>query len=72
MTEKQYIKIILVRTTPKTKIYEVRNILSEDLIGYIRYHNHWRKYTFENMGNIIMDSGCMKQIASFLDSRKKK
>ena len=67
-----YLKFELVEQKPKTMIYSVLSVVSNELLGHIKWHNSWRKYVFFPLENTIFDSSCLTEIRDFIDFLMKK
>jgi hypothetical protein len=54
----------------KTNIWSVKNCLSGVLLGWVKWRGGWRKYVLETeAAKTAFDSGCLREIADFLDER---
>ncbi len=53
----------------KTVIWTVTNTLSGMILGLVKWRGAWRKYVFETEAGRVFDSGCLREIATFLDDR---
>lgn len=66
MKDYKYIKFILVKEKPKTKVF---NCVSKEIrIGEVRWYPRWRKYCYFPVDNSLYDSGCLADIQDFLDT----
>lgn len=65
--ESKCLSFIEVNPKPKTKVYEVRNKLSADLLGYVQWYAPWRKYCFHvYVGSLVFYAGCLTEITNFM------
>jgi len=54
----------------KTKVFEVRNKLCGDLLGYVKWYGPWRKYCyFAGSAGLVFDANCLGDIKDFIDKR---
>lgn len=53
----------------KTRIWWVRNIVTDFRVGVVKWHGAWRKYCFFPSPDTLFDSDCMALIAEFLNDR---
>lgn len=63
----KWIRFDEVGDTGKTKIFEVRSLEGEFLLGEIRWFGRWRKYAFFPDADTIFERDCLMDIADFLD-----
>lgn len=49
------------------KVYKCYNTESEAFLGQVSWHGGFRKYSFFSEPNIVFESQCLKDIASFLE-----
>jgi len=73
----KYLSFIETDSKPKTKVFEVRNNISKDLLGFVKWYAPWRKYCFfTRQYELVFDAGCLADIQDFIDTlmeeRKKK
>ena len=68
MKNNKYIEFNLVRLNKKTKVYCVRNIKSQMILGFIKWYGAWRQYCFEPIISdiAIFSSGCLIDISNFI------
>ncbi len=66
----KYIEFNLVQQKPKTSIYAVRNIKSQDIIGWIKWYPQWRQYCFFPEPNCIFSVDCLECIIKFINVSK--
>lgn len=52
-------------TSGKTQIYTVHNSDSGTLLGEVRWHGPWRKYTFVPAAFTVFEEDCLRDIADF-------
>ena len=69
--KKSFIEFNLVQRKPKTGVWVVRNINSQLIIGWIRWHNAWRQYCFFPEPNCVFSNGCLHDIINFIGGIKK-
>lgn len=50
----------------KTEIWTVRNSDNQALLGEIRWHGPWRKYTFVPAPLTVFEEDCLRDIANFV------
>lgn len=59
----------------KTDIYDIWTKDGLSYLGAIRWHAHWRKYTFQPANDTIFDNQCLGDIITFItklmEDRKK-
>lgn len=53
--------------TGKTKVYNCYNTEYNSLLGQVKWYAGFRKYSFFAAPNIVFETQCLKDIASFLD-----
>ncbi len=63
---KQWIYFLLTEEKPKTKVWEIRTIEKDDLLGYIKWYPRWRKYSFFPCNNTVYENTCLHDIADFI------
>jgi len=66
-----YIEFNLVEQKPKTAVYAVRNIKSQNIIGWIRWYPPWRQYCFFPESNTVYSVGCLNEINTQIALLKK-
>lgn len=52
----------------KTKVWNVRNIRTNEVVGQVKWHGPFRKYCFYPEPGYLFDKECLLQIASKLGS----
>ena len=56
------------KTDTKTKRFNVKNKLSNDLLGCIKWYAPWRKYCFFILSSdLIFDAYCLNDISDFIN-----
>lgn len=45
----------------KTKTFQVKNIVTGDMLGTVTWSPHWRQYVFDD-GEIFMAEGCLYEV----------
>jgi hypothetical protein len=69
MKEYKYLKFIEVEAKTKTKVFEVRNKLYGDLLGFVKWYAPWRKYClFLDSAGIVFDANCLADIHDFINT----
>jgi hypothetical protein len=67
MNEYKYLSFIELEPKAKTKHFEVRNKLSDCLLGYVKWYSPWRKYCyFTYCPGLVFDAGCLADIQDFI------
>lgn len=63
-----YISIEDVGTSPsgKTKRFEVRAKLGNDVLGHISWYAAWRKYCFAPLAKTFYEETCLREIADYI------
>lgn len=64
----EYLEFKLYKELPKTKVFNVINKKSENLLGRIGWYPQWRQYVFIPAFQTIYSSGCLKDIKDFIDN----
>lgn len=54
-------------STGKTKIFHCQNKENGSFLGVVKWYSPFRKYSFFPEINIVFETQCLKDIASFLD-----
>lgn len=67
ITEFKWIYFSAVNSTGKTTVYNCYNKESETFLGQVKWYGPFRKYSFFPEANIVFETQCLKDIASFLD-----
>jgi hypothetical protein len=67
MYQYKYICFKLEGDTGKTKVFACLNTEHASLLGLVRWYGPWRRYSFFPEANIVFETQCLKDIASFLD-----
>ena len=63
----KYLVFNVLKELPKTHVYEVKNRLTGVPIATIRWYGPWRKYTLQPLSDTIWNTGCLKEVADFID-----
>jgi hypothetical protein len=63
----KWIEFTLQHDTGKTKVYNCYNKEYGSLLGQVKWYAAFRKYSFFPENNIVFETQCLKDIASFLD-----
>lgn len=64
----RYLNFEQVITNNKTLTYNVKNNVTNTLLGSISWHNHWRKYVFFPVGNMLFDASCLSEVISKMEA----
>jgi len=69
-TEYKYIKFV---QTTLADHWNCLNRKSETELGSVSYYKQWRQFVFEpdELGDVIFNSSCLRDIAHFLDQLNK-
>lgn len=67
MTRYKYIHFVEIAKRPKTSLFSCRNNKSGAELGRVCWYRPWRQYCFSAWGNEVYSSGCLRDIAQFLD-----
>jgi len=68
----KYMSATPVETKTKTSVYSINNVTHGDVLGVVKWNGAWRQYCFFTTGEIILSSGCMKDLQEFLDEINKR
>lgn len=60
-----------IKDTGKTKIWRVES-QDENSLGLIQWWVGWRRYVFVPNEGTLFDSGCLKEITTFIDAEMQK
>ena len=63
----KYLKFVLVKFKPKTKVYAVVSINHGDELGRIEWFSRWRQYCFMPLGMTVWNNNCLDDIQKFLN-----
>lgn len=63
----KYIHFEQMGHTGKTAIYICQNTENGSVLGYVKWFARWRKYAFFPVPEVVFETQCLKDIASFLD-----
>lgn len=66
-TQFKWIYFSAVVNTGKTTVYNCYNKEHETFLGQVKWYGAFRKYSFFPEPNIVFETQCLKDIASFLD-----
>ena len=58
-----------IRDTGKTKLWEVRNKVSGDLLGQVRWYGPWRQYCFMPKSCTVFSGTCNTEISTFIEEQ---
>jgi len=64
--ETKYLRFVVVRYKPKTKVIAVVSKSSEEELGRIEWFSRWRQYCFMPNGMTIWNTDCLKDIENLL------
>ena len=69
----KYLDFCIMPRDPKKKTdsWEVRNKEYNTLLGVVKWHGAWRKYSFFVNGDFIFEEDCLTDIARFLKMQTK-
>jgi hypothetical protein len=67
----KYIEFNLVEQKPKTSVYAIRNVKSQTIIGWLKWHPSWRQYCFFPEQNTVFSYGCLNDIIEQVNLLKK-
>lgn len=67
-----FIEFNLVQEKSKTSIWVIRNIKSQMIIGYVKWHNTWRQYCFFTEPDCVFSISCLNNIIKFIQNENKK
>lgn len=68
MADKSFLKFEQVLDSPKykiTKMWDVRSVNGNDLLGMISWWTKWRRYCFFPDSDKVFDAACLTEIAAF-------
>ena len=63
----KYLKFVLVKYKPKTKVYAVVSVNHDDELGRIEWFARWRQYCFIPFGMTVWNTSCLDDIQKFLN-----
>lgn len=71
-TEYQYIKFVIIRELPKTKVWNVINKRTGVTLAGIAWYPAWRQYVLYTSPEIeaVFNAGCLVDIQDFLKQLK--
>jgi hypothetical protein len=65
----KYLSFVELKPKAKTKNFEVRNKLSNSLLGYVKWYAPWRKYCFFiDTPGLVFDADCLADIKEFINN----
>ncbi len=67
-----YLKFELIEQKPKTTVYLISSVASNESLGHVYWHNAWRRYAFFPLENTTFDSSCLTVIRDFINALMKK
>jgi hypothetical protein len=62
----KYIQFHVIEKKPKTKVYGIYTLNTDDLIGTIKWHPSWRQYCFFPCSETVWSNGCLKDVENFI------
>ena len=65
-TSYRWIYFTLIHDTGKTKVYNCYNKDSDAMLGQVKWHSSFRKYSFFTEANIAFEETCLNDISDFL------
>lgn len=65
--ETEYLRVVLMSDTGKTKRWGVRSVRHGDVLGEVRWYGPWRQYVFFPGDATIWNKGCLEDVNRFLD-----
>ncbi len=67
-TEYKYIRMLEIEqaNNRKTRKWNVCNVHSNDLIGWVDWYGPWRQYCFSPSAGTVFSAGCLADIQDFL------
>lgn len=71
MKPKEYLifeELTQLKPTRKTKTWYIRNKVSGDYLGNIRWRPGWRRYVVRFITNVEFDYGCLWELTNFLNN----
>lgn len=54
-----------------TATWDVCSLQSNVLLGRISWYVHWRRYTYSPAGSQVLDAGCLRELAEFIEGKMK-
>lgn len=58
-------------SSSKTWLWDVISDQGRNLLGFVQWHGAWREYCYYTQDGIILDAGCMQELASFCEQQTK-
>lgn len=71
-TEYVYLTFVKVESTSKTEKYMCLNKKSGGQLGEVKWYGAWRQYCYFPLVQAIYSSGCLNDIADFLNQLNRK
>ena len=68
----KWIKFKLIGHKPKTDIWSVVAKEGEFVLGHVKWHSPWKKYTFFPLDQTLFEKDCLRDIAQFLEVETEK
>ena len=62
----KWIRFLLVEQKAKTGVWRVETKESYDILGYVKWFPHWRKYAFFPNVDTVYENDCLRDIARFI------
>jgi len=66
MGDKKYLNFEPEETKRKTKVWTIKNRVTEEYIGRIQWYSNWRQYCFEPFDSTVFAKGCLNEIVIFI------
>ena len=66
-----YVKFDPVEQKPRTAVYFVRSVSSDDPLGKVSWYGAWMRYVFFPLEGTAFDSACLGEIREFMDTLMK-
>jgi hypothetical protein len=66
-TNFRYIRFIELQRKEKTSVYGCLNIKSGGELGRVKWYPAWRQYCYFPTARAVYSSGCLADIAEFID-----
>ena len=71
MEKKKWLRVEIIKDTGKTKVYELYNIETSELVGIVKWYSGFRKYVFYPESNMLFSESCLSQIVDFINNLMK-
>jgi hypothetical protein len=69
-TEYQFLHFVKVEQKPKTMVWSCQAHHGNDELGIIKWFASWRQYCYFPSVQSVYSTGCLKDIADFIDQLK--